>query len=65
MNSLVALGAGAAWSYSVVATFAPQWLPEAARNVYFEAAAVIVTLILLGRMLEARARAAPARPSSA
>ena len=57
MNSLVALGAGAAWSYSVVATFAPQWLPEAARNVYFEAAAVIVTLILLGRMLEARARA--------
>lgn len=56
MNSLVALGAGAAWSYSVVATFAPQWLPEAARNVYFEAAAVIVTLILLGRMLEARAK---------
>lgn len=56
MNSLVALGAGAAWGYSVVATFAPGWLPEAARNVYFEAAAVIVTLILLGRMLEARAK---------
>jgi Cu+-exporting ATPase len=56
MNSLVALGAGAAWGYSVVATFAPDWLPEAARNVYFEAAAVIVTLILLGRMLEARAK---------
>ena len=56
MNSLVALGAGAAWGYSVVATFAPTWLPEAARNVYFEAAAVIVTLILLGRMLEARAK---------
>jgi len=56
MHSMVALGAGAAWGYSVVATFAPAWLPEAARNVYFEAAAVIVTLILLGRTLEARAK---------
>jgi len=56
MNSLVALGAGAAWAYSTAATFAPQWLPENARHVYFEAAAVIVTLILLGRMLEARAK---------
>ena len=56
MNSLVALGAGAAWAYSSVATFMPQWLPDNARHVYFEAAAVIVTLILLGRMLEARAK---------
>lgn len=56
MNSLVAMGAGAAWSYSTVATFAPEWLPNNARHVYFEAAAVIVTLILLGRMLEARAK---------
>lgn len=56
MNSLVALGAGSAWLYSMVATFAPAWLPDGTRNVYFEAAAVIVTLILLGRMLEARAR---------
>lgn len=56
MNSLVALGAGAAWGYSTVATFAPHWLPDNARHVYFEAAAVIVTLILLGRMLEARAK---------
>ena len=56
MNSLVALGAGSAWLYSMVATFAPQWLPEGTRNVYFEAAAVIVTLILLGRTLEARAK---------
>ncbi|WP_459618757.1 heavy metal translocating P-type ATPase [Bordetella sp. 2513F-2] len=56
MNSLVALGAGAAWAYSTVATFAPGWLPAGTRNVYFEAAAVIVTLILLGRMLEARAK---------
>lgn len=56
MNSLVALGASSAWLYSMVATFIPQWLPEGARHVYFEAAAVIVTLILLGRMLELRAR---------
>src|SRR5690606_33283385 len=56
MNSLVALGSLAAFAYSTVATFAPGLLPEAARGVYFEAAATIVTLILLGRMLEARAR---------
>ena len=56
MNSLVALGAGAAWSYPTLVTVAPEVLPEAARSVYFEAAAVIVTLILLGRWLEARAK---------
>jgi heavy metal translocating P-type ATPase len=56
MNSLVAVGTLAAWSYSVVATFAPQLLPTGTVNVYFEAAAVIVTLILIGRYLEARAR---------
>ena len=56
MNSLVALGASAAWLYSTVATFAPGLLPEDSRHVYFEAAAVIVTLILLGRWLEARAK---------
>lgn len=56
MNSLVALGAGSAWIYSMVATFAPAWLPPGTRNVYFEAASVIVTLILFGRMLEARAK---------
>ncbi|CAM3998560.1 heavy metal translocating P-type ATPase [Bordetella muralis] len=56
MNSLVAVGAGAAWGYSTVATFLPDWLPSNALHVYFEAAAVIVTLILLGRMLEARAK---------
>ena len=42
--------------YSTVATFAPTLLPEGTRNVYFESAAVIVTLILLGRYLEARAK---------
>ena len=56
MNSLVALGTSAAWGYSVVATFAPGVLPEGTHNVYFEAAAVIVTLILVGRFLEARAK---------
>ncbi|MFN4098838.1 MAG: heavy metal translocating P-type ATPase [Pararhodobacter sp.] len=56
MNSLVALGTSAAWGYSTVATFAPGLLPEASRAVYFEAAAMIVTLILLGRYLEARAK---------
>ncbi len=56
MNSLVALGTSAAYGYSVVATFAPGLLPAASRNVYFEAAAVIVVLILLGRWMEARAK---------
>ena len=56
MNSLVALGSGSAWLYSLVATVVPQWLPVNARFVYFEAAAVIITLILLGRWLEARAK---------
>ncbi|MBS3020410.1 Copper-transporting P-type ATPase [Comamonas sp. PE63] len=56
MNSLVAVGTSAAFAYSVVATFVPQWLPAGSVNVYFEAAAVIVALILLGRFLEARAK---------
>ncbi|MBS7556075.1 copper-translocating P-type ATPase [Ancylobacter dichloromethanicus] len=56
MNTLVSLGTGAAWAYSVVATFAPHLLPEGTHNVYYEAAAVIVALILLGRWLEARAK---------
>ena len=56
MNSLVALGAGSAFVYSTIVTLAPTLLPQDARHVYFEAAAVIVTLILLGRWLEARAK---------
>jgi Cu+-exporting ATPase len=56
MNALVALGSGAAWTYSLVATFLPDLLPAGTANVYYEAAAVIVTLILLGRFLEARAK---------
>ncbi|NTF06819.1 copper-translocating P-type ATPase [Agrobacterium rubi] len=55
MNSLVVLGVSAAYLYSLVTTFAPGLLPENARHVYYEAATVIVTLILIGRLLEARA----------
>ncbi len=56
MNSLVVLGSTAAWGYSVVATFAPHLLPHGTVNVYYEASSVIVTLILLGRFLEAKAK---------
>lgn len=56
MNSLVVLGTSAAWGYSIIATFFGEMLPEGTVNVYYEAAAVIVTLILLGRYLEARAK---------
>ena len=56
MNSLVVLGTSAAWGYSIIATFFGELLPEGTVNVYYEAAAVIVTLILLGRYLEARAK---------
>ena len=58
MNTLIAAGTLAAFSYSAVATFAEAALPEsAAGKVYFDTAAIIITLILLGRLLEARARA--------
>jgi P-type Cu+ transporter len=56
MNSLVMLGSTAAWAYSVVAVFFARLLPEGTANVYFEASAVIVTLILAGRYLESLAR---------
>ncbi|QKT03942.1 copper-translocating P-type ATPase [Ectothiorhodospiraceae bacterium 2226] len=56
MNSLVMLGTSAAWGYSVVATFLPGILPAGSVHVYFEASAVIVTLILVGRYLEALAK---------
>jgi Cu+-exporting ATPase len=62
MFTLIALGTGAAFLYSVVATLAPGLFPEAMRDehglvpVYFEAAAVIVALVLLGQVLELRAR---------
>jgi Cu+-exporting ATPase len=56
MNALVAVGTLSAYLYSVVATFLPHLLPEGAVHVYYEAAVVIVVLILLGRYLEARAK---------
>lgn len=56
MNALVAIGTLSAYLYSVVATFLPHVLPEGAVHVYYEAAVVIVVLILLGRYLEARAK---------
>jgi heavy metal translocating P-type ATPase len=56
MNSLVAVGTLAAYLFSVVATFFPSLLPQGTVAVYYEAAAVIITLILLGRYLEAKAK---------
>ena len=63
MFTLIAMGTGVAWVYSVVATLAPGIFPDSFRNhgavdVYFEAAAVITTLVLLGQVLELRAREA-------
>jgi P-type Cu+ transporter len=63
MFTLIALGTGVAYLYSVVGTLAPEWFPPAFRDmhgmvaVYFEAAAVITVLVLLGQVLELRARA--------
>ncbi len=57
MNALITLGTSAAFIYSVIVTAAPQLLPAELRDVYYEAVAVIITLILLGRLLEARAKA--------
>lgn len=57
MNTLVAVGVGAAWGYSTLALVSPGFFPPGAHpDVYFEAAGVIVTLILLGRLLEERAK---------
>ncbi|HCR16907.1 MAG TPA: heavy metal translocating P-type ATPase [Candidatus Latescibacteria bacterium] len=58
MNSLITVGTVAAYGYSTVATFSPRLVtpPGTSPNVYFETAAMIITLILLGRLLEARAR---------
>jgi P-type Cu+ transporter len=62
MFTLIAMGTGVAWAYSVVATLAPGIFPAAFRGhdgsvaVYFEAAAVITVLVLLGQVLELRAR---------
>ena len=56
MNALVALGTGSAFGYSLVATFMPGVLPTGTVNVYYEAVAVIIALILLGRYMENKAK---------
>ncbi|GAA4650240.1 heavy metal translocating P-type ATPase [Kistimonas scapharcae] len=56
MDSLVALGTGAAWFYSMLVVLFPDLLPAAARHVYFEASAMIIGMINLGQALEIRAR---------
>lgn len=56
MNSLVALGTAASYAYSVVVTVAPGILPPSAREPYFESVGTIITLMLLGQLLEAHAR---------
>jgi len=56
MDTLVALGTGTAWVYSTLVLLWPTLVPESARHLYFEAAAIIISLINLGGALEARAR---------
>src|SRR6516162_5872889 len=57
MNSLITLGTTAAYGYSLLVTLAPGLVPADVRGVYFEAVGVILTLILLGRLIETRAKA--------
>jgi P-type Cu+ transporter len=57
MNTLVAIGTAAAFSYSLFVTLFPSLLPSDLRDVYYEAVGTILTLILLGRLLEVRAKA--------
>ncbi|MDK8462614.1 heavy metal translocating P-type ATPase [Marinobacter sp. SS13-12] len=56
MDTLIALGTGTAWAYSIVVASIPEALPEMARHVYFEASAMIIGLINLGQALELRAK---------
>ncbi len=56
MDTLVALGTGAAWLYSISVNLWPEWFPMEARHLYYEASAMIIGLINLGHMLEQRAR---------
>ena len=57
MNSLITIGTIAAFGYSLLVTVAPSAVPADVREVYFEAVGVIITLILLGRLLEVKAKA--------
>ena len=56
MNSLVSLGTSAAYLYSLVTCVAPQVFPEGSREPYFESVGVVITLVLVGRLLETKAR---------
>lgn len=62
MFTLISIGISVAWAYSMIASIFPQWFPDAFKDnqglvaIYFEAAAVITTLVLLGQVLELRAR---------
>nr|WP_298380256.1 heavy metal translocating P-type ATPase [uncultured Halomonas sp.] len=56
MDTLIALGTGAAWLYSMVVVLFSDWLPEVAQGVYFEASAMVIGLILLGQAMELKAR---------
>lgn len=56
MDTLVALGTGAAWFYSMLVVIKPSWFPHQSRHVYFEASAMIVGLISLGHYIEAKAK---------
>ncbi|OLQ87417.1 copper-translocating P-type ATPase [Vibrio ponticus] len=57
MDTLVALGTGAAWLFSMLIVLLPDWFPAASRHVYFEASAMIIGLISLGHYIEAKAKA--------
>ncbi|MGQ7261108.1 heavy metal translocating P-type ATPase [Vreelandella sp. V005] len=56
MDTLVAMGTGTAWLYSMVVVLFAPWLPEVAQGIYFEASAMVIGLILLGNAMELRAR---------
>ena len=56
MDTLIALGTGTAWLFSIIIVASPEWVPASARHAYFEAAAIIIALINFGAALEMRAR---------
>nr|WP_245781528.1 heavy metal translocating P-type ATPase [Halomonas saccharevitans] len=56
MDTLIAMGTGTAWLYSMAVVAVGPWLPEVARGIYFEASAMVIGLVLLGNALELRAR---------
>src|SRR2546422_10788904 len=57
MDTLVALGTGAAWLYSTVSALFPGFFPQGAGGMYFDVAAIVIALIVLGQALETRAKA--------